>query len=638
MTISRRSLIQTAGVAAVAAATDSLAGPALAASTNSAGAARARSAVLQDSSDLVLPVNSRDSVFTRGGAGPRYWTVYGWDYPNNAAIPESVWQQNVDWVASTFKPYGYDMCVTDGWIDYTQNTTGNGYILSYQDSWTNTWEYWSQYLQQRGMSLGVYYNPLWVCKSAVEDTSKTVVGRPDVAIADIVDAGDWFGGASSAQQLYWVDVTKDGAREYVQGYVEYFKQLGVAFLRVDFLSWYESGYDQNVGASVGVAHGSANYATALSWMSEAAGDDVMLSLVMPNLFNHGANEILYGDSVRIDDDALTGGWGVLSAGRQDWTDSWSQWHNPFGGFTGFADRSGRGQLCLDGDFLVLNGFASDAEKQTAVTLYTMAGSQLAIADRVDNIGDDAQFYTNTEVLALNAQGLAAKPYFYSNTPFSQDSGSRDTGSWIGQLPDGSWAVALINRGDGPGTTSKGLDLTADLGINGPGTVRDLWAQQDLGTLSALSVDLEPHACQLVRIVPTEQVLRYQAAFAAWGGGAMFNNNHTGYSAMGFVDTLGTAGATVTFAISADQAGSRQVTFRYANATGAASTDTVAVTDEAGNQAASPVQVSFPNLADWDTWGEVTVALEFLAGVNLLTLAYTTADTGAINLNYLEIQP
>ncbi len=635
MLISRRSMFKFAGFAAGSAAASALPIPALTASAfASAGTAQDAEKRLA----LALPGNSRNSVFTRRGAGPRYWTVYGWTYPNNAGIPEPVWQQNIDWVAQTFRPFGYDMAVTDGWIDNTQKTDGNGYILSYQDSWTHGWDYWVGYLQQRGMKLGVYYNPLWVCKSAVEDASKTVFGRPDVKIADIVTPGDFFGGNAGSKQLYWVDVTRDGAKEYVQGYVDYFRRLGVPFLRVDFLSWYESGYDQNVGGSVGVAHGSANYATALSWMSEAAGDDVMLSLVMPNLFAHGANEILHGDSVRIDDDALNGGWGVLSAGRQEWTSSWSQWHNPFGGFTGFADRSGRGQLCLDGDFLLLNGFANDAEKQTAVTLYTMAGSQLAIGDRVDNVGSDAQFYTNSEVLALNTQGLAGKPFFFSGTPFSQDPKSRDTGYWIGQLPDGSWAVALFNRADGPGRTTKTSRFAEDLGINGPAAVRDLWVHQDLGNLTTLSADLEPHACRLVHVVPTERVRRYQAAFGAWGGGASFNNDHTGYTAMGFVDSLGTAGATVTFAISVDEPGVRQVTFRYANATGGTATTTVAIADVSGIPAVSPVQVQFPALADWNTWGNVTVGLEFRSGVNLLTVARTREDAGAINLNHLELQP
>ncbi|HEY5836542.1 carbohydrate-binding protein [Streptomyces sp.] len=618
MTISRRALVKGAGTAALGGLV-----------VGTLGRGQATAVPLP-------PANSRDSVFTRGGVGPKYWSVYGWDYPNNQALPESVWQQNIDWVATTFKPYGYTMACTDGWLDFTQNTTEHGYIRSYQDTWQHDWAYWSNYLKARGMTLGVYYNPLWVCKNAVADPAKTVVGRPDVKIADIVTAGDFFGGDIGNKTLYWVDVTKDGAREYVQGYVRYFRDMGVPYLRVDFLSWYESGFDQNIGGPVGIAHGAANYATALSWMNDAALDDVELSLVMPNLFDHAATEVRYGDMVRINDDVTNGGWGNLSGGRQNWTSNWSQWHNPFTGFTGFADRAGRDQLILDGDFLILNSFANDDERRTAVSLYTMAGSPLAIADRVDNIGANAAFYTNTEVLALHDQGLAGKPYFYHATPYSTDAGSRDTERWAGQLPDGTWAVGLFNRGDGPGQTTKSLNFTADLGINGLADVRDVWAHQNLGGLTSLSAALNPHACRLVRVTPRETVRRYQAAFAAWGGGAGFNNDHPGHSAMGFVDGLGTVGASVTFGVQAPQAGIYTIRFRYGNATGATATQTLSVRNQAGVYAATPSRISFPNLANWDTWSTVSATVALHAGVNVLTMTRTSQDAGAINLNYVEL--
>jgi alpha-glucosidase len=118
---------------------------------------------------------------------------------------------------------------------------------------------------------------------------------------------------------------------------------------------------------------------------------------------------------------------------------------------------------------------------------------------------------------------------------------------------------------------------------------------------------------------------------------MFANNHTGYSAMGFVDTLGTIGASVTFAIAVDRPGRYDVTFRYANATGATASETVVVGDEAGPRPGAATRVEFPHLADWDTWSDVTVPVNFEAGVNLLMLARTAHDVGAINLNYIELQ-
>ncbi len=300
-----------AGVTAAGAATP----------TDDAGSSSARGAVELAST----------STFRRGGAGPLYWSTYGWEYLNNVLIPEDVWKANIDWVADTFRDYGYTMACTDGWMDRTQRITPHGYILSQADDWEHDWAWWADYLKSKGMELGVYYNPLWATRSAVTDPLITVIGRPDVKVADIVNPGDYFDGGGLLQ---WVDATRDGAEEYVKGYVSYFRELGAVFLRIDFLAWYEVGFDQSEG-TVGVAHGRQSYLQALEWMREAAGD-MQLSLVMPNLFDHGAGERQFGDLVRIDNDGSFGTWINLSEGTQGWQPIWSQWNNPFLGFTGFG--------------------------------------------------------------------------------------------------------------------------------------------------------------------------------------------------------------------------------------------------------------------------------------------------------------
>jgi glucan 1,6-alpha-isomaltosidase len=627
MSISRRALLRGTGVAAAGSLTALAIG------------GRGRPAVplnaaLAAASSPTLPVTSRNSVFTRSGPGPQYWSPYSWNYANNATLTESVWQQNITWVADNLAPYGYTMCCTDGWVDYTQTTNSNGYITSYSDSWTNDWAYYATYLGGLGMKLGVYYNPMWVAASAVKNTSITVVGT-SIPVADIVTSGDVL---NSDDEIYWVNVAANGAKEYVQGYVDYFKNMGVAFLRTDFWSWYESGYDANVG-TVGVDHGSTDYATALSWVSEAAGDGIEISVVMPNMFNNAANEILYGDSVRIDADMTTGGWSWLSGGRQTWQDDWSQWYNPFCGFTGWAHLSGRTGLILDGDFLAMSSFSSTAEKQTAINLFTIAGSQLAITDRVDTIGSDLNLWQNTAVIALHRQGLVDKPYFYNGDLYSSDSSARDTERWAGQLPDGSWVVALFNRNDSS-TVTKTISFSGDLGLSGTATVYDLWACTTATGQSQISTSLAPHASQIVHVVPTGiSVNTYQAAFANWNGGAMFNNNHTGYAAMGFVDNLqaANAGASVTFAVDAPTAGTYAITYRYANGTGSTSTMTVGVGDEAGNVVMSPITVDFGSLdTAWTTWGTVSGSVTLTGGTNLITIARTSSDTGAVNLNYITV--
>ena len=568
--------------------------------------------------------------FRRGGAGPLYWSTYGYEFFNNTLIPEEVWKTNVDWVATTFRDYGYTMVCTDGWIDNTQRITRHGYIVSQADDWVHDWAWWADYLKAQGLGLGVYYNPLWATRSAVTNPSVTVVGRPDVKVADIVNPGDDFDGGGLLQ---WVDASRDGAEEYVKGYVTHFRELGAVFLRVDFLAWYEVGYDQSEG-TVGVAHGRDSYLRALGWMREAAGD-MQLSLVMPNLFDHGSGERPFGDLVRIDNDVSYGAWYDLSDGRQTWQPEWSQWNNPFLGFTGFADISGRGQMILDGDPLIMQTFANDGERQSAINLFTMAGASIAITDHVDTIGSNAHLYQNLEVLALRRAGLVGKPVFNNGHGFEYDPSSRDPERWIGQLPDGSWAVGLFNRDDGPDATTKSIDFATVLGITGPAMVRDLWAHADLGVMTGYQVSLPPHASVLLSVVPQGPV-HYEAEVGAWAGSARFENAVGGHEGMGYITSLGTEGSSVAVAVSVDSPGSRQLSFRVANSTGGPSKLAVRALDPATGTQYGMAMLHVPSTSAWTSWQTVPVALTMAGGTNLVVCSVETSDQGSVNLDYIAL--
>ncbi len=568
--------------------------------------------------------------FRPGGAGPLYWSTYGYEFLTNTLIPEDVWKTNVDWVAATFRDYGYTMVCTDGWIDDTQRITPHGYIVSQADDWEHDWAWWANYLKSKGLELGVYYNPLWATKSAVTNPSVTVIGRPDIKVADIVNPGDYFDGGG---RLQWVDTTRDGAEEYVKGYVEYFHQLGAVFLRIDFLAWYEVGFDQSEG-TVGVAHGRDSYLQALEWMREAAGD-MQLSLVMPNLFDHGSGERQYGDLVRIDNDVSVGAWYDLSEGRQTWQPEWSQWNSPFLGLTGFADISGRGQVILDADPLIIQSFANDGERQSAINLFTLAGAPIAITDRVDTIKDKAHFFQNQEALAMRKAGLVGKPVFNNSHGFDYDPSSRDPERWIGQLPDGSWAVALFNREDGPGNVTKSIDFSAVLGITSPAAVRDLWAHEDLGSMTSYQVSLAPHASVLLSVVP-QGPAQFQAEVGAWTGSARFENTFGGHKGMGYVTGLDTEGSSVAVAILVPSAGSRRILSRVANATGSPSTLTARALDPVTGHLHGTATLYVPSTPVWTSWQTVPVSLAMAAGTNLVLWSVEASDHGAVNLDSLAL--
>jgi alpha-glucosidase len=283
----------------------------------------------------------------------------------------------------------------------------------------------------------------------------------------------------------------------------------------------------------------------------------------------------------------------------------------------------------------MSSFADDAEKQTAINLFTMAGAPIAIIDRPDTIGDNAAFFQNTEVLALRKAGLVGKPVFNNSHGFEFDPSSRDPERWIGQLPDDSWAVALFNRQDGPASRTQTIDFAAVLGFTGPAAVRDLWAHEDLGAMTSYQVDLAPHASVLLSVVP-EGAVPYQAEVGAWAGSARFENTFGGHRGMGYVTGLDTEGSSVAVALSVRSGGSRRLLFHVANATGSSSRLTVRALDPATGDLHGTATLDVPSTSAWTSWQTVPVTLNMVGGANVVVCSVESSDLGGVNLDYVAL--
>ena len=77
---------------------------------------------------------------------------------------------------------------------------------------------------------------------------------------------------------------------------------------MDFLCYYENGYDRGMNAIKGKGYGRENYKLALQYICKAAKKyGVFTSLVMPNMHEDAALEREYGNMARIVGDTWSGG-------------------------------------------------------------------------------------------------------------------------------------------------------------------------------------------------------------------------------------------------------------------------------------------------------------------------------------------
>lgn len=420
---------------------------------------------------------------------PLYWSVYEYCYDQERQgvgtidISPEEWDKIIDFVATNLKPHGYDMICTDGFIAMLA-TDNSGYMTQYGSI---SLKDLVAKCKAKGLKLGVYDNPLWIHgprDTKIEGTDYTFGNLYYNGSTQVVNPGVddmWF---------HWIVAENPGAKEYIDGFFKHYKELGVEFIRMDFLSWYEDGKDRSIGV-VGRGYGRESYARAMAYIGEAAKKyGIFTSLVMPHNFNDAEIEARYGNMMRIVCDTGGGGWWHTSAQDKGKSyASWPQCMNQFDGFTYWSHLSGRNKIILDGDFIRLNKFDTDAERETVISLQLMAGGPVAAADQYSTIGNNLKFYVNDELLALNKDGFVGKP-------LSDKLGDKKNEIWYGKMTNGDYVVGLFNRSDNTASVSVKL---SDIGISGEKNVRDLWKHTDEGKASVVSANIPAHGCKIVKL-------------------------------------------------------------------------------------------------------------------------------------------
>jgi hypothetical protein len=183
--------------------------------------------------------------------------------------------------------------------------------------------------------------------------------------------------------------------------------------------------------------------------------------------------------------------------------------------------------------------------------------------------------------------------------------------------------------------SQTVDFASVLGLTRPARVRDLWAHEDVGTLTSWTASLGPHGSSLVKVTPLEAI-RHQADVGGWLGGAHFENTFSGHTGMGYVTGLDTPGSGLTLAIAVPHAGSRDCMFRVANGTGKPASLTVSAHDPESGKTHSVGRLEVAASRDWSHWHDVRVWLALDEGTNFITTSFGAGDVGGLNIDSVTI--
>ena len=424
---------------------------------------------------------------------PLYWSVY--EYAREmelAGIPyhemdlsSAQWDAVIDMMSTKFKSHGYDMICTDGFLPQTARD-GSVYMTHYGSMPLKTL---ISKCRVNGMRVGVYDNPLWIkgdLDAKVPGTDYTLRSltrnsQDQVLYPEVTDRPDFT----------WVVTDHPGAREYIDGFFKHYHDMGVNFVRMDFMCWYEDG-DPGRDYPVTCGYGRKRYELGLSYIRESAAKyGIFTSIVMPELYNDAELESKYCNMTRIVQDTNIGGWHHFSSfNRGKIYDRWPYADNQFDGFTHWSHIGGKGKIILDGDFLRLNKCDNDDERRSQVSLQLIAGGPVAIADTPETIGDLSQFYTNDELLALNKDGFVGKP-------LSDVVNSEKSCRWWGTMTNGDVVIAMFNRESVSRTMSMNLE---EIGLVGSYRVRDLWAHvYEESVTDTYKAQIPAHGCKVVRL-------------------------------------------------------------------------------------------------------------------------------------------
>lgn len=222
--------------------------------------------------------------------------------------------------------------------------------------------------------------------------------------------------------------------------------------------------------------------------------------------------------------------------------------------------------------------------------------------------------------AFDANGTVSKVDFYNGTTLlGTDNTSDYSFTWTG-VTAGTYTLTAVATDNGGATTTSApvvvsvVDLPSDCnGVSGGNASTDACGRCTGGntgkTACTSFAEAETSACEFDGIL---------------------ESLNEGFYAEGYINVPNATGASITFVINAQSAGSKTLSFRYANGTTANRTAQVSV-----NGTVLPATINFPGTGTWIEWDVTDAPAQLNAGSNTVILSATTAS-GLANIDQIGL--
>ncbi len=426
-------------------------------------------------------------LVTARAADPDFWSwaktpPMGWNSWDGFAttVTEAQTRSQADVMKAKLAAHGWEYIVVDiQW--YEPNATGFDYRRGAKldmDAWgrlmpaTNKFpsaldgqgfKPLADYVHSLGLKFGLHLMR-GIPRQAV--AARTQIKGTSYTAADIADTNStcpWNG------DMYGVDMSKPGAQEYYNSVFDQFAAWGLDFIKVDDLS---RPYHQ---AEI----------EAIRKAIDQTGRPIVFS-TSPGAtpLSDGEHVSLHANMWRISDD-FWDNWKLLFeqfARVRDWTPHRGPGHWPD------ADMLPVGVLQMGKN---KSHFTRD-EQITLMSLWSIARSPLMIGADLTKLDDfTLALLTNDEVIAVDQTSTGNREVFHGDGLYG----------WVANVPGSSdQYLALFNTREA-GATAVPVKLS-QLGLAGVVDVRDLWARQNLGSVTNEFVPvINHHGAGLYRVSP-----------------------------------------------------------------------------------------------------------------------------------------